>query len=444
MYEYRNRTLSVFSNSSVNSNSIRAKQFIRDAIAGRDSVDVLIGGDSNTNYGGWGWCDGLNYALQQVGSSDYATPLVPVFSRENANFYGVNSKFDSYSYINDSESVVNASGTGALGGTLAKGTSANSSALHTLLNRATGTERPNASPFNYGYIASGNWADFIGGIYLYEGANILSWVGSALKYRVVHGVGPSMGTLRLSGRLDTAPYTSTGDVTVSCSAGTAAWITSELAIAANSARTGGLYKFGYADTSGGSFYATGPVALALHSVSRSVTKGHAVQSIDHYGGATTNAVALNEQGAPLVIKQYLREMRARQIACGGTGRVIAMFQGGVNGTGVSTFAADCVTFLETIRTCWTALGYPESDLGFIGLTSHQNNDPDTLTDIRASAALLSNNYTIINGASLASYATLLAGSGGTSYFANATTERQHLTEAGYKYICGQLVTALSS
>jgi hypothetical protein len=435
------RTRQLFGN---NYNGLKnASLFLRDVISGNDSVDILIAGDSNTNYGGWGWCDGLNYALQQFGSSDYATPIVPVFSRENANFYGVNSKFDSYSYINDSETVVNAGGTGALGGTLAKGTSANSSALHALLNRASGTERPNASPFNYGYIASGDWADFIGGIYLYEGANILSWVGSALRYRVVHGVGPGMGTLRLSGRLDTAPYTSTGNQTVSCTAATAAWTTSTLSIPPNSGRNGGLYKFGYADTSGGSFQATGPVALALHSVSRSV-KGHAVQSIDHYGGATTNAVALNEQGAPLVIKQYLREMRERQIACGGTGRVIAMFQGGVNGTGVSTFAGDCVTFMETIRTCWTDLGYSESDLGFIGLTSHQDNDPDTDTAIRASAALLNNNYTMVNGASLASYATLLTGSGGTSYFFNAVTERQHLTEAGYKYICGQLVTALIS
>ena len=101
-------------------------------------------------------------------------------------------------------------------------------------------------------------------------------------------------------------------------------------------------------------------------------------------------------------------------------------------------------FMETCRTCWLALGYPITDLGFIGLTSHQNNNPDTLTVIRASAATLNQKYTIVNGMDLASYATLLVGSGGSSYFANAITEREHLTPAGYKYICTNLVTALLS
>ena len=138
----------------------------------------------------------------------------------------------------------------------------------------------------------------------------------------------------------------------------------------------------------------------------------------------------------------MKEARARQIASGGTGRVIVMFQGGINGTGASTYAADCAAYMETCRTCWTTLGYPVSDLGFIGLTSHQHNSPDTLKTIRDSAATLASTYTIVDGMDLATYAQLLTGSGGTSYFANASTERQHLTEAGYKSICGSLVSWL--
>lgn len=419
---------------------LRAKTFLADSIAGTDSVDILISGDSNTNYSGWGWCDGLNFALQQAGSKDYATPIVPALSRENANFYGVASKFDSYSYINASETVTNASGTGSLGGTLAKGTSANSADLFSLLSRSSGTMQPNASAFNYGYIASGNWADFIGGIYMVDGVGtVLSWVGSALSYRVVHAVGPSMGTIRLSGKLNSAPYTVTGNLTVSCTATSYGWTASTLSIAANSGRTGVEYKFGYAESS--PYNLTGPVALAFQSVSRAV-KGHAVQAMDHYGGATTKQVADNAAGATTVISAYMKEARARQIASGGSGRVVVMFQGGVNGTGSSTYATDCASYMETCRNCWTGLGYPVSDLGFIGLTSHQNNSPDTLTTIRTSAATLAATYTMVNGADLATYSQLLTGSGGTSYFANATSERQHLTEAGYKFICGNLVSAL--
>ena len=431
----------------INQDSVRAKQFIRDAIAGTDSVDVLIGGDSNTNYGGWGWCDGMTSALVTAGALHYSTPLVPVFSRESATYYGFQSKFDSYSRIWDDGSVQNATGTPALGNSLVRGDSA-PAGLYNLLNRTSGTLRPNASPFYFGYFAgANNWADFIGGLYTTDDTTQLAWQGSALSYRVVYAKGPSMGsfqpTFRRNGGGD-ALVVAGSRVSCADSAGYS-WNTTELSISADANRNtaGRVYLAAYADNTWGNYYITGQVALALHSLSRSV-KGVAVQSISHYGGATTNQVALDAFGAPLVISQYMKETRTRQIARGGTGRVIVMFQGGVNGTGSSTFAADCTMFMETCRSCWLSLGYPETDLGFIGLTSHQNENPDTLTAIRNSASLLSNNYTIVNGASLASYATLLTGSGGNSYFANPVTERIHLTEAGYKYMCQQLVTALIS
>jgi hypothetical protein len=367
---------------------------------------------------------------------------VPALSRENATGYGVASKFDSYGYIDASETVVNSGGIGALGGTLAKGTSANSADLFSLLSRSSGTMQPNASAFNYGYFASGDWCDFISGIYMVDAAGtVLPWVGAALTYRVVHAVGPGMGTIRPSAKLNSVPYTVPANLTVSCVAASYGWTTSILSLGADSGRTGVQYKFCYAENS--PYNLTGPVALAFHSVARAV-KGHAVQSMDHYGGATTTQVADNAVGAPKVISAYMKEARARQIASGGTGRVVVMFQGGVNGTGSSTFAIDCAAYMETCRTCWTTLGFPASDLGFIGLTSHQNNSPDTLTTIRTSASSIDSSYRIVNGDTLASYATLLTGSGGTTYFANATTERQHLTEAGYKYITAQLVTTLTA
>jgi hypothetical protein len=426
---------------------LRAKTFFADSIAGTDSVDILIAGDSNTNYGGWGWCDGMTSALVTVGASHYSTPLLPVFSRESATFYGFQSKFDSYSRIFDDGSVQNATGTGALGNSLVRADSAPAS-LYDLLKRTSGTLRPNASPFYFGYFAgSNNWADFLGGIYTTDDTTQLAWQGSALSYRVVYAKGPSMGsfqpTFRRNGGGDALVVAGSR---VNCADATGySWDTTEFSISADANRdtAGRVYLAAYADNTWGNYYITGQVALALHSLSRSV-KGVAVQSIDHFGGATTNEVALNASGATLVISQYMRETRARQIARGGTGRVIVMFQGGVNGTGASTFAADCTTFMESCRSCWIALGYPVSDLGFIGLTSHQNNSPDTLTTIRTSAATLAATYTMVNGADLATYSELLTGSGGTSYFANATSERQHLTAAGYRFICGRLVSALTA
>ncbi len=425
----------------------KVKTFVSSAIAGTDSVDFIVAGDSNTNFGGWGWTDGLAHALRAAGASDYSTPLLPVFSREDATFYGLDSQFDAYGKIIANETVVNASGLNARGGTLEKGTSANTPELFALMSRTSGTLRPNASPFNYGYIASGNWADWIGGINMYRyvapTVTYSTWVGSALKYRVVHAKGPSFGTVRLQFRKDGwGGDAKIGTATsVSCADSSHSWTTSEHSLVADSGRDGKGLKSCYADDVGGSGWLTGPVALALHSISRDV-KGICVQSMDHYGGANTKEVADNSVGAPLIVNAYLKEIRLRQIARGGSGRVVVMFQGGVNGTGASTFAADASAFFSACSTQWAALGYPSSDLGFVGLTSHQNNDPDTLTTIRTSASSIANQYCIVNGNTLASYSTLLTGSGGTTYFQNASTERQHLKEEGYKYICAQLVNTL--
>jgi hypothetical protein len=427
------------------SESSKIKTFVSSAIAGTDSVDFVIAGDSNTNYGGWGWTDGLAFSLRAAGANDYATPLLPVFSRESATFYGLDSQFDAYGKILEDESVANAGGLGALGGTLQKGTSANTPELFALMSRTSGTLRPNASPFNYGYIASGNWADWIGGINAYRSTTYLAWVGDALKYRVVHAKGPSFGTIRLQFRKDGyGGDAKIGTATsVACADTSYSWTTSEHSLAADSSRTGKGHKSCYADDTGGSGWLTGPVALALHSISRDV-KGICCTSMDHYGGANTKQCSDNTVGAPLIVNAYLKEIRTRQTDRGGTGRVIVMFQGGVNGTGASTFAADATAFFQACATQWSALGFPASDLGFLGLTSHQNNSPDTLTTIRASASSIASQYCIVNGDTLASYATLLTGSGGNTYFKNATTERQHLTEDGYKYVTAQLVTALTA
>jgi hypothetical protein len=423
---------------------VSAGQFLRDALSGIDSVDILIAGDSNTNKNGWGWCDGLNFALQQRNAVDYATPIVPVFSRESATFYGVNSFFNSFGYINDT--VINTPA-GTTGSTvnLQIGSAANSPELYALLSRSSGLFQPNAAPFNYGYIPTGTWCDWNGGISLYDEASpypVLSWLSSELRYRVVYGAGPGMGTLRLIARLDGAPYSAIGSTVVTnCNQATWEWKVATKTVTA-ATRTAAS-KFGYADiTADATASITGPMALALQSVSRPI-KGFAVQSICHYGGANMDTVSADAAGAALVIKAYMKEARERQISCTGTGRVIVMIQGGLN-TGVNPWATSAKSFRNTCQTQWSALGYPMSDLAFVGLVSHQDDTPDSDAADRTSAATLTNIYNIYDGKNLASYAELLAGDSVGTYFANASTERNHLNQAGYKFICGRLVSALLS
>jgi len=425
--------------------SSRVGRFLLDATTQTDSVDIIIAGDSNTNYSGWGWADGFNFALQTNTSAlEYATPITPTTSWDDTFYYGVYQTNGAYSKINASGTVVNPAGSPSLGGTLAKGITSGPAALTTLMNRGSGDLQPNTSPFDYGWIASGDWADPFGGVLSYESTTRMSWTQLQILYRVVHGKGPSMGTLRLANRLDVAPYTVYGTTSIDCNQASYEWVTSTLTIAADSARTNIQCQYAFAANSISTSRITGPMAVALNSIC-TPRKGYAVTCISHHGGASMDTVASNVVQAAPIVRQYLKEARSRQIVCGGSGRVIVCIQGGAN-TGVNPWSQSATTFFEQCATEWTALGYPSSDLAFLGFVSHQNEAVDTMTAYRASAIALASSspqYTIVNLPTLVSYSDMIYGGGSNvTWFANASTERIHLSESGYKTISGRIIAAL--
>ena len=426
--------------------SAQVRTMLQDVVQRRDSVDILIAGDSNTNYSGWGWVDGINWALQtNTTAVEYGTPIVPVISWDNALYYGVYLAEGVYSKINASGTVVNATGTPALGNTLVSGKTSGPSDLTNALTRGSGSLQPNTSPFDYGWWAgTSDWSDTIGGMFLYDGSNRLPWIGSAIQYRVVHGLGPSMGTLRLSGRLDVAPFTALGTQSVSCAQASYEWTTSTLSVSADSSRTSGQYSFLYAGNNISTSRLTGPMALALQSVSRINTKGYAVTSISHHGGATMDTVASNASNGNTVIRQYLREARLRQISCGGSGRVIVAIQGGIN-AGTNPWATSASSFFSTCTTEWATLGYPTSDLACLGWVSHQTASTDTLTTERASSITLGNSgsCTILDTTAFVTYNDINTGGGsGTTWYDSGGNS--HLTALGYQAIASRMISALLS
>jgi hypothetical protein len=448
MYEYRNRTRSLFSNVYRNIpgvyGSTRAAQFIKDVAARQDSVDILIAGDSNTNFGGTGWVDGINLALQtNTTAVEYGSPIVPCISWDSAKYYGVYVEEGCFSSINAAGTVVNAAGTPALGNTLVSGRASGPSDLTNAMTRGAGTLQPNTCPFDYGWWAGTNdWSDTLGGMYAYVGSGRLTWIGDAIQYRVVHGRGPSMGTLRLASRLDVAPFTSNGTQSVSCAQATYEWTTSTLSIAANSSRTGQQHSFAYASNAISTSRLTGPMAIALQSISRINTKGYSVTSISHHGGASMDTVASNISSGSTVVRQYLREARLRQISCGGSGRVIAAIQGGIN-SGVNPWATSASSFFATCRTEWATLGYPADDLACLGWVSHQSANPDTLTAERASSIALgqTGSCTIVDMTAFVSFNDINTGGGsGTTWYDSGGNS--HLTTAGYQAIGGRIISAL--
>jgi len=132
------------------------------------------------------------------------------------------------------------------------------------------------------------------------------------------------------------------------------------------------------------------------------------------------------------IKLYLQEIRERQILAGGTGRVLVMYQAGVNqsvqtGGAVQETATKWVdaakSIWETYKQAWTSLGYPLSDLACCFWCSHQINAADTsnpptvagnMIAVRAAAnqmALDNADMTVIDVKQLLNYTQLLMGTG---------------------------------
>jgi len=425
-----------------------ASAMLKAAVAGTDSVDIIFAGDSNTCFGNWGWTDGFNYALKtNTAAVEYATPISPTSSWENTFFLGVDCTNGAFSKISSTGTVTNPSGSPALGGTLVSGRASGPAALTALVSRGTGQMMPNSTQFDYGWVASGQWADPFCGVLGYTGvSNRLSWLGLPLKYRVVHGKGPSMGTLRLASRKDEPLYTVYGTTSINCDTGAGSsyqWVTSTLDLAADSGRDGQYVHCSFAANSISSSYMTGPMAVALNSLC-TPRKGYSTTSMNHHGGGSMDVVKTDlQQGAPIV-QMYLKEARERQIACGGSGKVIVCVQGGVN-PGTAAWGVSAAACFAQCETEWAALGYPADDLAFLGFVSHQWLETDDMATERASAAALTVSnpkYQTINLTSLITYAELLAGVSSVSYYDNAITDRKHLKPAGYNEVSRRILAAL--
>jgi hypothetical protein len=122
------------------------------------------------------------------------------------------------------------------------------------------------------------------------------------------------------------------------------------------------------------------------------TIGTSSSIIEYRGGAQLTDVAFDiSQAAAGFCKMLLKETRERQIAAGGTGRVLLCIQGGVNsGDWSPSNPAAAITAVEGMKTNikaqWAALGYPATDLYFLFMVSHPVDAADAaLTVLRSYA-----------------------------------------------------------
>lgn len=185
----------------------------------------------------------------------------------------------------------------------------------------------------------------------------------------------------------------------------------------------------HASWSGGAGGANGPCAIHSHTI-YCKRKGWSVTShgyLSGYDSATINQVATSI-GSTL-LQTHLQELRERQIAAGGTGRVLIVSHSGINGAETATDWTNChVAIWNTYKAAWAALGYPLTDLAIVSFVGVPANSADTsnsgstgnLIAVRAAANALPNtqpDMTVVDVKSIMPYSRAIVGIGnGRSYY----------------------------
>lgn len=443
--------------------SSRAGSFLAEAVAGTDSVDIVVFGDSNAgSAASCGYTFGWSSAMSALGAPTYATPLSFCHSEDGSNVRNSGLFMPWNSYLWGGRSSVGSVGTAyTLTNRIAVAADADAAALNTTFDNLYVRENTarassattlqldvGASSVDDAYngniivILSGavgstystNWAQITG----YDGttktATVGAWstttpsgtasfailrtllrpaafnngvafvpagtnytspaggpsvrlnggsqlaagptggAGVALQYRVVYGRFATTGgkfRLRAMKGVNTLVAGSASDIPTSGGTG---YATATLNF--TSSTTAGApdemkcawdgYNSGVANE------VTGPFAAFYHSVIRTSYKGFCVSCLNYFGGASTAFLAGMLQAMPKYLEAYLKELRERQIAAGGSGRVIWWHNSGINGSETgATWTTNAAAIRDAVYNVWvTTLGYPASDLSFVMSVTH--------------------------------------------------------------------------
>ncbi len=466
MYEYRNRTRSLIGKTTTPGvfGSARAGQMLSDAIAGTDSVDIVVFGDSNAgSSAACGYTFGWSSAMSAFGAPTYATPLSFCHSEDGTNnrnsglfmpwntyFWGgrsvlgsvgnsytltnriavaadadaaaLNTTFDNL-YLRENTARASSATTLQLDVGASAVDGAYTGAMVVILSGAVGTTYSTNSAQITGYdgttktVTVGSWpggtpsgtasfailrtllrpAAFSNGVAFVpagatnftSGANGPSvrlnggsqlaagptgGAGVALQYRVVYGTFAATGgkfRLRAMKSTNTLVAASASDIptsggtgyataTLNFTSSTTAGAPDEMKCAWDGYNTGTTYEV------------TGPFAAFYHSVIRTSYKGFCVSCLNYFGGATTAFLAGTLQAMPKYLEAYLKELRERQIAAGGSGRVVWWHNSGINGSETgTTWTTNAAAIRDAVYNVWvTTLGYPARDLSFVMSVTH--------------------------------------------------------------------------
>jgi len=396
-----------------------AARFVAEAVNNTASLDCLWVGDSNTGYNGWGWASGFQHGLCQAGSNMYATTINLPYNAQPRIGYR-SQIFSSYSAATGVVSGIGASSgaSNVLKATYSIGSGG--------LSATGGGTYPAIVPPDFADVPNPRAAFSSTALWIYmrriqsstllERENCLVepcpiGINAELNFRAQINIrsGGSFSSKILKTAGSTAPGTPPVKTTNTTSLSADVWDTHTHTISAADRFIYVSQSYPQPVTPAISLNAeyirieidgggVGPSTALFQGTSAGFCSlyrniiGTSSSIMEYRGGATLTDLATDvSQAAGGFCKTLLKEARERQIAAGGTGRVLLCIQGGVNNSDWSPsnpqLGIDKVESIKTsIKTQWAALGYPATDLYFLFMVSHPVEAGDTNLGILRTAA----------------------------------------------------------
>jgi len=455
--------------------STQASLLIKDAIQGKDSLDIVTIGDSNTgfSYGGSGGCGG-GYtrgwlrALNNLGAPTYATPLMPTTVTNTVTT-------STQLYRDDDGSTIAPlagyfSNVPAPTGSVTLGSTNGPGGLTTSVVPATAFKPYGLGSWNYAFIANGSSAQTFSQLNgTYPGGSspspaLPTWCapGTAVKYRVVYATqnGQTSTSTRARFnptvyRVDAGNYVSLATQAVDTYSASGITITStDLAFTMPSSPANQAVIFGWNYIG----FAYGPCSVLWDCVYKTA-KGVAVNNLHYGGGQSPSTIADIITGSNSTegtfMLEYFKQIIARQVAAGGTGRVIISINYGINpasgpdsGSVWTSKTGGVITFIQSQ---WAAAGGTANNLAFVVSVTHPLDTYGAATETALQAqrnaanvwAATQPNTTVVDISQLYTPSQMTS----NGYYAGAgsggTNNESHLSQAGYYAVTNKFVTLLS-
>ena len=401
--------------------SRRASQMVSDLAAGNDSLDIVLIGDSNTGSalaGMWGYHAGFSQSMSDREWPCYGLPIYPAMTEwGNGAAYSLGG-------WNATAFII------APTGVLRSGNATGGSTAYSVWSPATtwirygSSQGPSPARDDWAHIPFGTYSNSFNGVWLWP-ANPLNSASLTLWHRVRWG-GFSGGDGSFTGQTvsdATGAPIATGPTQVTDVGQSYSFAAYEYSF---SPPGGVLLRCSWSSGAAG---AVGPCAIHSQTI-YCKRKGWSVTSHSYLAGYDSQSIGATISGiGPTLLKTHLQELRERQVAAGGSGRVLLIAHSGINGNETPLAWTSCHKAIwSAYRSAWAELGYPSSDLAIVSFVGVQRDSEDSsnggtpgnLVPVREAAkamALENPDMTVVDVKSILGHARAMAGVGnGRSYY----------------------------